>query len=473
MRKCTMQINAPLVDRSIASPLRCRVARHVGAYRLRQPRGFTLVELMVATLAGLVVAGAVVAVSKTATTTFQEESRVTSAEMAVRIASERLRADLSRASYMSSPNVRTDANLARPKGVAAPNVDTLGQFPNGMASLTGVRYSKGGSAAADPIVGALSLVNGLNPDSIVLGGNMTTTDEYVVQSILESGGEGCGGRTVRLSVDSPAIRRITHNLDGSPKSAAEATQALRDAFAPTDAAYMVRIVDESGKSQILPMCAAIYPTADASGVVAIPLDTNAAPLLTSGDTGARGGLTGFGVGRSTLNPVQLVRWSLRRRVSAVLDPENNPSTPSDESATRFELVRTWLDAKGVVSGEPEIVADYIVDMSFAFTVLNPATPGLREEFPFGAEDNKAWGQQTTAAMTPATNTRPDRVRSVRFRLAARAAIPDRQFALAGPTPGYIYRYCTNTAGCAGALQDWARVRTITGEVSLQNQWSVR
>ena len=60
---------------------------------------------------------------------------------------------------------------------------------------------------------------------------------------------------------------------------------------------------------------------------------------------------------------------------------------------------------------------------------------------------------------------PQRVRSVRYRLATRAALPDRTAPLPVP-PGapYIVRYCTDAA-CAHA----ARVRTIMSEVALTNQ----
>jgi prepilin-type N-terminal cleavage/methylation domain-containing protein len=447
--------------------------------RRRAPaRGFTLVELMAAMTAGLVVAGGVVSLSRTATTTFQEESRATSAEMTLRIAAERLRADLARASYMSTPNVRIDPALARPKGFSTNQVGLA--FPNGLAALAGIRYEVNGSVNADPVVSQYSLVNGLNPDSIVLGGNFTSADEFIVQTLLDSGPEGCGGKTARLSLDSSAVLRLTHAMTGVAKPAAEAEQSLRDAFVPipgpAGAAFMARFVDESGKSQIVSLCPGKPPTFDAAtGIGVVPLDTATTPLLTSLETGARGGASGFSVGRATLNPVQLVRWSLRRRADAQLDAQDIATTPQNEANARFELVRTWLNISGApasVNAE-EVIAEYIVDLEFAFSVDDPTAGANRQtNFGFGDEGNKAWGQLTTLAMTAATNIRPDRIRSVRFRMASRTAIPDRDSVLAGPAAGYVFRYCLNTGGCANRPQEYARVRTLVSEVSLPNQGSL-
>lgn len=465
--KCTGGTSVPANLRSNAALATAFRARG----RRCHARGFTLIELLLAMVAGLIVASAVVSLSKTATTTFQDESRATSTEMAVRTAAERLRADLARASFMSSPNVRVDTNIARPLGATSNQVDPSNLYPNGLGALAGVRYVANGSYDADSKVKGLSDANLLQPDSIILGGNFTTADEYIVQSLLDSGTEGCSGVTARLSQDSSAVLRLTTDITGNPKPVAEANQALLDAFQPANGTFMVRIVDESGKQQFLSMCGSKAPSFDVgTGVAIIPLDTAKTPMLTSLATGARGGTTGFSVGRLTLNPVQLVQWSIMRRPSAVLDPDDNPGTAYNEADGRFELVRSWLDISGTSVGT-EVVAEYAVDLKFAFSVDDAAAGVSRQTvFPFGNASNTDWAQQTTSGMSIATQKRPDLVRSVRFKLAARAAIPDRTAPLAGPAAGYIYRYCINPGGCTSGNQEFARVRTVVSEVSLQNQW---
>ena len=101
--------------------------------RLRR-RGFTLVELLVAMVAGLIVALAIVGLSKEANTTFQEETRIASAEAQLRTALDRLRSDLQRTSYMSTANLLADPQLARNTN-AANNANT----PPGMTALKGLQ----------------------------------------------------------------------------------------------------------------------------------------------------------------------------------------------------------------------------------------------------------------------------------------------------------------------------------------------
>ena len=95
----------------------------------RRSAGFTLVELTVALLAGLIVAMGIVSLAKESTQTFHEEVRAAAAEAALRTAVDRLGADLARAGYMSTGNVLADTNIARPIGAGdAP-------IPLGMAGL--------------------------------------------------------------------------------------------------------------------------------------------------------------------------------------------------------------------------------------------------------------------------------------------------------------------------------------------------
>ena len=86
--------------------------------RLREAsvRAFTLIELMISLVMGLIVALAAVALAKSSTTTFHEQARMSGVEMTLRSASERLRADLLKASYMSTPNIQLDTTIARIPG---------------------------------------------------------------------------------------------------------------------------------------------------------------------------------------------------------------------------------------------------------------------------------------------------------------------------------------------------------------------
>ena len=87
-------------------------------HKKRTRRGFTLSELMISLVMGLIVSLAAVGLARTATTTFYEQARSSTTEMSLRMASSRLRGDLSRASYMSTGNIVFDPKVARLAGAA-------------------------------------------------------------------------------------------------------------------------------------------------------------------------------------------------------------------------------------------------------------------------------------------------------------------------------------------------------------------
>ena len=93
-----------------------RSGAHRTSARRAHTRGFTLVELSIAMAAGLIVALSVVALSREASNTFHEETRIASAEMQLRTAIDRLRADLQRAAFMSTGNIYIDTNILTTPG---------------------------------------------------------------------------------------------------------------------------------------------------------------------------------------------------------------------------------------------------------------------------------------------------------------------------------------------------------------------
>ena len=196
-------------------------------------------------------------------------------------------------------------------------------------------------------------------------------------------------------------------------------------------------------------------------------------------TGTVAGLSGYAAGRAWVNPVQIVQWEITTAGSTA-DPEpaqfvNGLEATSDGGTdpTKYDLMRSYVDVASGKIAQPtsEIVAEYAVDLGFAFTVdtgtaLNP-TPVT---FPFNNASNN-----TVAAVITNVSSTPERIRSIRARLAVRAAQPDRTMNIAvSPSQytneTYLYRYCVAQCSTApaGSLV-WARVRTVTTEVDLPNQ----
>jgi Tfp pilus assembly protein PilW len=431
----------------------------------RFARGFTLVEILISLLSGLIVAMGVMGLSRVATNTFHEETRASSTELALRVASERLRADLARAAYMSTTNILTDPQVSKPKGsgVVTPDVTF-----KSLGTLAGIAFSSKGSVnGTDAItvsVKTLSAENGLSPDSILLGGNFTTADEYIVQSILTTSTGGCGGQTITLSSDSAAILRQTVKANGQPKPQAEAEAAIGDAFQPVVAAdgkgqFMARLVDDSGHTQFVALCdtrATMLSVTSGGGAPTIQLHVPpTSKILTAFDTGGSGGTTGFAVGRLTVNPVQLIRWSVRRVANPRLDPG-----VAELDAAKFDLFRSWVDVLGN-EVRSELIAEYVVDLSFAFGRNQTGNNFVASDF----------GDASPFAMPltyPVGGAQPEQLRTVRYRLSLRTATADRKEPIAAPAGGFVYRYCITQGGCADT-KAFARVRTLIHEVSLPNQ----
>jgi len=429
-----------------------RASTRAPARRRSKRRAFTLVELLISLVAGLIVAIAVVGLSKEATNTFYEESRAASAEMSVRTAIDRIRADVQRAAFMSSPAIQRDPTVPLNQLGSKP---TIGAAP--LVEMTGLRLFDQGSKAKTP----LSAINGFTPDALQITGNLTTSDQYVVRTAT-SKGASCGGPLFELQLDSAAMYRAS--------TGANTDAVLQNIFQPVAGrSFMVRIADDLGRAEYHLGCAK-----QTAGV------SNGVPYveLASGESFDP---TPYGMvdGRLTVNPVTTVRWELMP-----LPAEAYPQYAAlDTEPNKYNLVRSWVDATGVIVTPPELVAEHAVDLKFAFTAdltdytLTPGSSGWSQTvvtYAFGDANNASIAGAVTSAGSAA---RPQRIRNVRVRLSTRSPIADRSLPLSLPDAGSAYplRYCTNLeAGVCNVspsvtTREWARLRTITTEVSLPNQ----
>lgn len=434
----------------------------------RRRLGFTLVELMVALVGGLFVALAVIALSKQATSTVFEEARTSAAEMSLRLALDRLRNDVARASFMASPNIFLDPKVMRDENAATPTDWGTGPAPLQLQRMQGIRLFQGGSPAAGD---ALSTANGLAPDRIRLTGNMTTTDEFAVAQFAAGQATGaCAGgdrfyiwHSAQPAQANPAYYRATAPDDGG-------ITTLTSIFTPVAGAqFMVRVFAPKAKQQYqyLVSCGVGQ---DGNGVY---VDTASTPPLFTGENGVNDMCA-----NCRIAPVHTVDWYLDTLANATdggyafLD-----TTPADPR--RFNLFRQWVDVTGAYVGVPELIAEYAVDLKFAFTVDDapawgppPAEPNANTSLRtlgFDSAENATWGglvlNNPTATPSPAA-VWPQRIRSVNIRLVTRAQHPDRTANIVAPGAGsFIYRYCVNPPACS----QFARARTMTTEVTLQNQ----
>jgi type II secretory pathway pseudopilin PulG len=442
----------------------------------RTPRtspGFTLVELTVALVAGLIVAIGIVGLSREATATFHEEMRSSAAEATLRTAVDRLRADLQRASYMSTPNIVRDPRVAMTIGAPNPVSGIPAATGGGIVRLAGIHLFSGASAANAPLSAAQAPA--LTPDTIEIGGNMTSAEQFDVQSI-DIARPGCA--RITLSDTSPAMYRL--NAAGPAAQANE----LNNIFQPfPNSQFIVRLLDDTGRSQYLVTCAETPTTGINNGAVPptawVDIATGVTPILTPLATGNLGGVTPIPAGRAWINPVQIVHWEITNTAAeAIATPQYQralgmQSLGATSDPNKYDLVRSYVDAAGnVIAGTSEIIAEYAVDFKFGFSVENGPGPGQPQMVTYAFDDpaNQAWAN----TVTPAAANGPQRIRIVRARVATRTALPDRAVNVPVANFGadaFLYRYCMTPGACAiqdGTLR-WARVRTITTEVALPNQ----
>jgi type II secretory pathway pseudopilin PulG len=456
-------------------------ARHRCPPRAAQ-RGFTLVELTVSLLAGLLVAMGIVALSREATRTFHEEVRSSAAEAALRAAADRLRADLERAGFMSTGNIAA-FNIAGAPRIAHPRVATANVptgAPAGLQALMSLSLNPGGSVTANGLPLSAVQPQPLTPDILQISGNMTSADQFEIASYQANYQQGC--TRIWLVSNSPAIYRVI----GSPQSST-ADADVRALFLPMGAnastPFMVRVVDTSGCAQYLETCTLGGGAGMDGANPYVDISANT-PLVTAAITGNTCGVTGFGEG-SVLNPIQTVQWEITTQ-SATGDhaePAAYTSSGFPVDATKYDLMRTFYDATGhAVANSSEIIAEYAVDLSFAFSVdQGTALAPSIATFPFDdPNDNSPWADPKQITI----NHGPERIRSVQARIVTRASQADRSVQILLPTGGanytnpsgsekFAYRYCMQGAGCPASNPTnafiWARTRTIVIEAALPNQ----
>jgi type II secretory pathway pseudopilin PulG len=418
----------------------------------RRLRAFTLVELMVAVTGGLFISIIVFAMARQGTRFYQQESRVAEATLAATIGMQRLRADIGRASYMSSAFIGADPSLctALPTLSGVPmlfNMRSIQIQPETDPLITGNSDLQLG--AATPII----------PDQIILSGAYQSADRFITGEMPMAPGAGAANIPITLQPSIGALARYRYaNL---ASTAAQA--ALLQSLFPIGRA--LRLVNAYGRVAYS-IIAGTTPSGGPTG--SLPeVDVSATPPIP-----LRGGgnnlceFAGVGV---EINVVNFIRYR-------IADVHHTPtygsqfgqlyaSDANPWDANRTELIREELDPMTGTpfndpSVNPEIISEYAVDLKFEVTYGNPWPNPIQLLTTSPTTTNTVY----TIAGTD-TASRPERVRSVRVRLSVRSRDADR----AGPIPGTgLYRLGITTNG----VTTYARVRTLQADVAVPNHYGV-
>lgn len=397
-------------------------------------RGFTLVEMMVSLSAGLIIASAAFALARNATTFFQAEANITSAQFATMVGLTRLQSDLRRAAFLSSPNASVDPKRCGP---------TTNWPANGMRRLAGIYIQQNGSTAP------LSTANGLPPDALVVAGQFGSTEQFSIQAMSM----GAPSWDIMIARDAALLR--------FEQTAANAASAIQSLFAP---GRFLRVVDNEGRHSY-----GIIDHVNTAG--ALPVVTlKAAPFAmpvreTEAVCGCELPCTG-----GLVSVMYRVKWDIRAVDPATYTnyagmfqlgtiPGGVTSKHKGEAPpARTELVRIELDQDGAeINTSLEVVTEFAVDLKFGLVKAEPGVPvPTLTRYPIGN------ASVYTTADLPASSGIPQRIRAVQVRLSTRSARRDRDVAIANPSQGGRYRFDL------GAGNGFARMRTLISDVALPN-----
>ena len=400
-------------------------------------RGFTLVELLVAIAAGSLVATAAVLLSKNAVRLFQEESRMSYAQVAVANGMSRLGLDLEHAGRNSTKNPRTDQRVC---------FLGLADWPVGMRRLAPVHIEQLPDLPQNA-------GNDIRNERITIAGDMDSGDNWVMNSTLPS----AAGTTIVLQPQSRSVRRLSALMQNG-----DITPRLQEIF------RVGRILHIEGPTN--DYFGRIRGFAAGGGAV---IDTITVALETTPTVPMQPqsllpcAIKGFGSG-FPVHVISRVRYEVRPVINnANFADYVLPLNPVTGDNTRTELMRAELAPDDtIMAGTEELITEFAIGMRFGLTALaitsQPDNPIL-ERFPI-TDPTPNTQIFTVAGPADDLGSRPESIRAVQVRLSTRSRAPDRPTGLAGQ-PGKPYRFLIGTAT---GSERFARVRTLEREFNLIN-----
>lgn len=413
----------------------------------RRGRGFTLIELLVALTGGLFVSIAVFALARDASRFYQREGRLANATLGAVVGFERLRADIARAGFLASPNVQSDPLVCSRPPTNGPSL---------LADLASVRIIDGEKATTPSPLAE----NGRYPDTLLLSGSYSSSDEFPIRSVETAG----AGYTVGLEVDTGAMARLgwLTTPDVNDRLA-----LLQNVFATGRG---LRIVDREGRSHFAQIASV---TLDAAGVQPQIVLTGNVPLQFRDQSQTKlCGFNGPATG-SHVSVINFIRYEVKNlagntNYAALYSASKNTAIAAYETQ-RTELVRSEVDANGQqmtqinaagTTPRQELVAEYAVDFQLGVTAATGTRNSLAMQYfaSAGLGTDADGSFATYAGAASAAGTQPQRIRAVRATLAVRSREPDRDSALPG------YRIGLGSEGKA----PFARIRTLQADVMVNN-----
>lgn len=414
------------------------------AVRRQRSAGFTLVEMMIALVAGAFAVSAVYYLNGVSSRAFSEQMRVSETQMSLRSAMELLRRDFSRAGYLAAPNT----NLA-------PNCDgTLGGLgvSDRLVQAVGITYQGSNTGDVVALLGAPA-TNRTRADLVDTWGNYATADAYLLDPQLLAMG-GTGVNQIRFQEDSETFRRSFY----SPLAANGEATFDRDSFLAVFAPGRMLRVEQNGRfffrdiaSRTANLVAPHNPTVVLTNVLPPCFEPSA---------------------WAAAAPIVHYRYGLEADTQADLMRLRAPTPTAPATALpgsrRTMLVRR--EVRDALSTTPvaltsQLLLDYAVEFSVDAWINTQAATAL-----------PVWAASTNTAVSTQSTTAPQQFRSLVLTLTARSPEADPRLPAMDRTvfntantfnsPLMMFRVLDPALAASVVLN--ARVRTLRSEIFLQN-----
>lgn len=416
--------------------------------------GFTLVELMVAMTGGIFFTVFVFMMSKDSARFFQGQSRLSETTLAAATGFERLRADIARAGFLSSPNLYRDQNRCpRPIEGTPPAPEQNGGFVDnpGLQQMALAQVFQGGSEDDSNFM-LTDNAGGLSPDQLILWGNYTSADQFPVRAWATG--------TFSLEVGSPGLIRA--GITGADMT--EDTAALGRLF---PAGSIIRVSDSQGRDQYT-IVSGVRMVVESTGNVPTVDYVNTVGLIAKA-SGNRCGIRGIGRDLS-INPVNIIRYRLRNLQDDPAFDALYVGAAGASDSTRLDLVREELGADASVQTNTsilstEVVAEYAVDLKFGLTVQSDPAFGT---LTYLGEDDPLIPRYAGISFTGAAaalNSGPHWIRGIHARLAVRNRDPDR---VAPVIPADSDPNSEDLLRVQVAQGEYARMRSLRSHIATRN-----
>lgn len=380
----------------------------------RRP-GVTIIELMVALTAGLLLISSVYYVGAGSSRHFQEQQRITQTQMSVRMALNQLRRDIENAGLLGTPNSESEQRCMAPA-----------------RELQAIQYAYKANQANIPNAAA----NGAIADQLILTGAYAAQEAFLVYTL------DAAGSSLYLQENWQSYRRVFANV-----AVADLPTAYSELFQP---GRMLHITTTDGNHYFVTI------TGSASATKSVSF----APAFTIG-TGCPAGL----LEGATVSVLSRIQYTIEDAATFGADanslaPLNQQVTGDPSYLVRREIAFTAAGAS--IDVQPRIVLEFAVDFALDFVVDTQIAVGGAATLAIvrgaGVGTNLDDVNVTAGAW-------PQRVRSVMVNVAARTAEQDPRLDFgdtpAGTRPFSVFKAIDGQPG-------YSRVRSAHTEVFTRN-----